>query len=183
MDASAVYQPKFLKLFVLNTAKNIDAMETILVDLKEEALLQRSQQVEVEAKFVEFSEGALEELGFDWNVYGNEINNELRMNSVGGTYTQGTWPVIGSASVQTLADVDGTPVYTKTVEGYVLVDPAAFERTRLIARCPSMTGPCHLPGSPCNPVGVRYLRTMPATPNLFSHLATSWPSYDSISPA
>jgi len=69
--SSAIYQPRFKKLFVQNTSVNLQAIEAVLADLAEEALKQRSQQVEIEAKFVEFSEGALEELGFDWNVYGS----------------------------------------------------------------------------------------------------------------
>jgi len=69
--SSAVYQPRFKKLFVQNTSVNLQAIEAVLADLAEEALKQRSQQVEIEAKFVEFSEGSLEELGFDWNVYGS----------------------------------------------------------------------------------------------------------------
>ncbi len=69
--ASAIYQPRFKKLFVQNTSANLQAIEAVLADLAEEAIKQRSQQVMIEAKFVEFSEGALEELGFDWNVYGS----------------------------------------------------------------------------------------------------------------
>jgi general secretion pathway protein D len=69
--SSAVYQPRFHKLFVKNTQKSLKALETVLAGLEEEAVKRRSQQVEIEAKFVEFSEGALEELGFDWTVYGS----------------------------------------------------------------------------------------------------------------
>ena len=69
--ASAIYQPRFKKLFVKNTAANLQAIEAVLADLTEEAIQQRSQQVVIEAKFVEFHEGSLEELGFDWNVYGS----------------------------------------------------------------------------------------------------------------
>ena len=68
--SSATYQPRFNKLFVRNTSKNLKAVESILADLDEKAANNRSLQVEIEAKFVEFTEGALEELGFDWNVYG-----------------------------------------------------------------------------------------------------------------
>lgn len=68
--SSAIYQPRYHKLFVKNTPKNLKAIASILADLDESAILRRSQQVEIEAKFVEFNEGALEELGFDWNVYG-----------------------------------------------------------------------------------------------------------------
>lgn len=69
--ASAIYQSRYQKLFVKNTPANIKSVEAVLADLTDEALNRRSQQVEIEAKFVEFSEGALEELGFDWNVYGS----------------------------------------------------------------------------------------------------------------
>ncbi|MEN8255549.1 MAG: hypothetical protein ABFR33_08775 [Verrucomicrobiota bacterium] len=69
--SSAVYQPRFKKLFVKNTPKSLKAIEAVLTGLEEEAIKMRSQQVEIEAKFIEFSEGALEELGFDWNVYGS----------------------------------------------------------------------------------------------------------------
>ncbi|HEY5654146.1 MAG TPA: hypothetical protein VIR63_07255 [Pontiella sp.] len=75
--SSAVYQPKFQKLFVKNTAKNLEGVEAILADLEDNAIARRSQQVEIEAKFVEFSEGAMEELGFDWDVYGRKVNGEL----------------------------------------------------------------------------------------------------------
>lgn len=69
--ASAVYQPRFQKLFVKNTPKNLAALEDVLDDMEDEATAKRSQQVEIEAKFVEFNEGALEELGFDWTMFGS----------------------------------------------------------------------------------------------------------------
>ena len=69
--AVATYQPRFHKLFVKNTPRNLAAIESILDDLEEKAILRRSQQVEIEAKFVEFNEGDLQELGFDWNIYGS----------------------------------------------------------------------------------------------------------------
>ena len=69
--ASAIYQPRFHKLFVRNMPKNIKDVEVILEELDEEAKKLREQQVLVEAKFIEFNEGALEELGFDWNIFGS----------------------------------------------------------------------------------------------------------------
>lgn len=69
--ASAVYRPRFHKLFVKNTPENLTEVESVLADLEERAIKQLSQQVQIEAKFVEFNEGALEELGFDWTVYGS----------------------------------------------------------------------------------------------------------------
>jgi len=69
--SSATYQPRFHKLFVKNTPENLKQIEAVLADLNEEAVLRSAQQVEIEAKFVEFNEGSLRELGFDWNVYGS----------------------------------------------------------------------------------------------------------------
>ncbi len=69
--SSATYRPRFNKLVVKNTLENLKAVEAILADLDEKAILDRSQQVEIEAKFVEFNEGAFEEMGFNWNVYGS----------------------------------------------------------------------------------------------------------------
>jgi len=91
--ASAVYEPGFHKLFVKNTEKNIEILESMLKELEEKAIRQRAQQVEIEAKFVEFSEGALEEIGFDWNVYGSKINSELAMKEGTRMYKYGSWPV------------------------------------------------------------------------------------------
>jgi general secretion pathway protein D len=90
--ASAVYQPQFHKLFVKNTPKNIKNLEEILADLVDEAIKKRSQQVEIEAKFVEFNEGALEELGFDWVLYdeGEFAGFGLENSGANTYYTRGS---------------------------------------------------------------------------------------------
>ncbi|MFL2876325.1 MAG: hypothetical protein ACJZ86_00535 [Pontiellaceae bacterium] len=94
--SSAVYQPNFHKLFVKNTPKNLGQVEDILYDLKEEAIKRRSQQVEIEAKFVEYNEGALEELGFDWTLYDNGELADFSLKQGGTYYTRGnTYPVNG----------------------------------------------------------------------------------------
>jgi type II secretory pathway component GspD/PulD (secretin) len=65
-DAYAVYRPGLSRLFVLNTAKNIEKMESIIASM--DAPRQgESGQVKIETRFVEFNEGALQELGFRWN--------------------------------------------------------------------------------------------------------------------
>ncbi|MBL7016816.1 MAG: hypothetical protein ISR84_04585 [Kiritimatiellales bacterium] len=64
---SAVFEPLTRTLFVRNTTENLHVFETILNVmniLKNESYV---DQIEIEAKFVEVSEGALEELGFQWN--------------------------------------------------------------------------------------------------------------------
>jgi general secretion pathway protein D len=121
--ASAVYQPNFHKLFVKNTPKNIEAIENILADLEDEAIKKRSQQVEIEAKFVEFNEGALEELGFDWTVYGEKINGELSMR---GSGTQAASGYEAASAVSTAA---GGLIFTDPVSGQQLaVDPTGDNR-------------------------------------------------------
>ena len=65
--AKAVCQPDENLLFVRNTAANLSRLEAILDAtgvLKDSG---ETDQVEIAAKFVEVSEGALEELGFQWN--------------------------------------------------------------------------------------------------------------------
>ncbi len=94
--SSAVYQPNFHKLFVKNTPKNLGQVEDILYDLKEEAIKRRSQQVEIEAKFVEYNEGALEELGFDWTIYDDGELADFSLKQGGTYFTRGnTYPVNG----------------------------------------------------------------------------------------
>lgn len=64
--SSAVYQPKAEKLFVRNTRENLLVLEEILTAMDVAKLSSGVEQVEIEAKFVEVSEGTLEELGFNW---------------------------------------------------------------------------------------------------------------------
>jgi len=71
--ASAVYQPKSEKLFVRNTRENLLVLEEILDAMDIAKLSSGVDQVEIEAKFVEVSEGTLEQLGFEWN-FANSVN-------------------------------------------------------------------------------------------------------------
>ncbi|MBT8043040.1 MAG: hypothetical protein KJN98_07700, partial [Pontiella sp.] len=123
--SSAIYQPNFHKLFVKNTSANIKAVEDILGDLEEEAIKKRSQQVEIEAKFVEFSEGALEELGFDWTAYGEEINGELSMRGSG--FQKATGFDVGGITPS--LNVNSSTIYTDPATGYQIVnDPTGQGR-------------------------------------------------------
>ncbi len=76
--ASAQYNPEFNLLLVRNVPKHIKKVEALLGRYNQKALEERSQQVEIETKFIEVSEGALEELGFDWTVgrAGENLNND-----------------------------------------------------------------------------------------------------------
>ena len=68
--ASAVYQPKSEKLFVRNTRENLAVVEEILAAMDVAKISSGVDQVEIEAKFIEVSEGTLEELGFNWKSIG-----------------------------------------------------------------------------------------------------------------
>jgi general secretion pathway protein D len=119
--SSAIYQPNFHKLFVKNTPKNLNAVEDILDDLEDEAIKKRSQQVEIEAKFVEYNEGALEELGFDWTLYDNGSFAGLSFaNSDSQTFYQ---PGQGPVTSTTLPG--GGTLYNNPTTGYTAIgDPA-----------------------------------------------------------
>jgi len=90
---SATYQPALGKLYVKNTPENVKALEAVLAELKEETIARRSQQVEIEAKFVEFSEGALEELGFDWTLYDNGEFAGFGLDTKRAYYAPGQGPI------------------------------------------------------------------------------------------
>jgi len=65
--ASAIYQPQTETIFVNNTPENLAVMEAMLETMGVLRGYSDAEQVEIEAKFVEVSEGTLEELGFQWN--------------------------------------------------------------------------------------------------------------------
>jgi len=66
--SSAIYQPKMKVLFVRNTCENFAVLEAILNAMDLARMATDVDQVEIEAKFVEVSEGTLEELGFEWRT-------------------------------------------------------------------------------------------------------------------
>ncbi len=67
----ATYYPAFKKILVKNTPENIKVVKGVINELTDRKVRERSNQVLIEAKFVEFAEGAYEELGFNWTVYGS----------------------------------------------------------------------------------------------------------------
>ncbi|MFA7368148.1 MAG: hypothetical protein WC334_00750, partial [Kiritimatiellales bacterium] len=66
--ASAQYNPEFHVLLVRNAPKHVAGITALLERYNRKALEERSRQVEIETKFIEVSQGALEELGFDWTL-------------------------------------------------------------------------------------------------------------------
>ena len=86
--SSAVYQPRMGRLFVRNTRENLLVLEEILAALDVAKLSAGVEQVEIEAKFVEVSEGTLEELGFNWNNMRNTgTSPDIRTGIEGGDVT------------------------------------------------------------------------------------------------
>ena len=76
--SSAQYNPEFNLLLVHNSPKHIDRISALLEHYNRKALEERSRQVEIETKFIEVAEGALEELGFEWTIGepGTYLNND-----------------------------------------------------------------------------------------------------------
>lgn len=64
--AYAVYRPNVKKIMVLNTSDRVSEMEALLTTL-EMPIDGKEGQIEIKTRFVEFAEGALEELGFKWS--------------------------------------------------------------------------------------------------------------------
>ena len=65
--SSAIYQPETQTLFVKNTVENLAVLETMMKTMGVLRGFEAGYHVEIEARFVEVSEGTLEELGFQWN--------------------------------------------------------------------------------------------------------------------
>ncbi len=113
--SSAIYQPNFNKLFVKNTPKNLEGVENILADLEDEAIKKRSQQVEIEAKFVEYQEGALEELGFNWTLYDDG-------SFAGLSFAEGTYYQPGQSMSTSTTMGDGSSLYSDPTTGYTAIE-------------------------------------------------------------
>ncbi len=88
--ASAIYQPETETIFVNNTEENLIVLETMMETMGVLKGFGNADQVEIEAKFVEVSEGILEELGFQWNFADptqiNAAGRDLDVNDGGGLF-------------------------------------------------------------------------------------------------
>ncbi len=74
--AYATYRPNLKKIMVFNTRETVQEMEALLLAL-ETPVDDRTGQIEIETRFVEFAEGALEELGFEWSDAGDGAAQSL----------------------------------------------------------------------------------------------------------
>ncbi len=80
--ATAVYQPNVEKIFVRNTRENLVVLEEILAAMDAANLSTDVDQIEIEAKFVEVSEGTLEELGFQWDFQDPQVHTGIEGDDV-----------------------------------------------------------------------------------------------------
>ncbi len=88
--AVALYRSKMEKIFVRNTRENLAVLEAILDATDVSKMRTDVEQIEIEAKFVEVSEGTLEALGFEWrSIPGQAIGNPAGSSdvSLGGGVT------------------------------------------------------------------------------------------------
>ena len=107
------------QLIVTQTRRNLERMRTILRNYNE------VKQVEIEAKFLEVSQGDLEELGFDWSLKGGayeiyDDNFDPVFDSDGqqvfkyarqfGTQNRNLNDSFGISSTQSAITIDGSPL-------------------------------------------------------------------------
>ena len=64
------YLPEFNSLFVKQTMPNLIAIEDVLASYQREQKNLMGKQVEIEAKFIEVNQSAMNEMGFDWTFTG-----------------------------------------------------------------------------------------------------------------
>lgn len=116
--AEATYLPAFNKLIVKNTPDNIKKVKKVLDEMTDKKIRERSNQVQIEAKFVEFADGAYEELGFDWNVYGSgSLLGGLEMVN-GSTYAPATALSSTSGTLSSGANPAPTGLYNSPETGF-----------------------------------------------------------------
>ena len=131
--SKVLYHPNHSRLQVKNTQKNINTLELVLNDMEEDAIKKRTRQVEIETKFVEYNEGALEELGYDWSLYDSGGIGDFSLAQGNTYYTRGgTYPaspsVVGPNNQTILgAGVSGVrEVVQSSVDGGGLVGQSLF---------------------------------------------------------
>jgi len=123
--SKAEYQSQFKKLMCVNTPKNLKLIEEILGTMEDKAKAQLAEQVKIDAKFIEFSEGSMEQLGFDWTVYGSGTVGGFGMKD--GDYFQKASgfltprtphdPNFGGGDIY-VPGTTPTPLYSRAVDGY-----------------------------------------------------------------
>lgn len=104
-SSSARFNSEFNILLVRNAPKYIDQIETLLNRYNRKAMEERSRQVEIETKFIEVAEGALDELGFEWTLgkAGEFINSD-------------TWAIPGGQKLFTDTLRSGEDAFSSSID-------------------------------------------------------------------
>lgn len=99
------------QLIVTQTSRNLERMRVILRNYNE------VKQVEIEAKFLEVSQGDLEELGFDWTLNNDDGDTVFQFGPRGlssafgpGTETSGAITIDTESNLAIVTDGNGNPV-------------------------------------------------------------------------
>lgn len=125
--SSAQFNPEFDLLMVRNSPKHIEKITALLDRYTQKALDERSRQVEIETKFIEVAEGALDELGFDWTI------------APGDAYVnEDTWGVVGDQKLFTDTLRKGEDVFNSGVS--TAGRPDSFGRYAAAVADPTGTG-------------------------------------------
>ena len=111
--ASAQYNPEFNVLLVRNAPEHIEKVAALLDLYNRKSTEERSRQVEIETRFIEVSQGSLEELGFDWTL-----------GTPGKNITSDTWTMPGGQKVFTDTPRTGQEAFESGI--YPAGRPSAF---------------------------------------------------------
>lgn len=113
------------RLYVTQTPRNLDKVKTILRDFD------NTKQVEIESKFLEVQQGALDELGVQWNINRGQndaffsTNSELNSNFL---------PTGSSPNLRTLANINNS---ISTTEGSIIQNGQTFSVPNSIPTFPN----------------------------------------------
>lgn len=84
-NSTATYNPRAQTLTVLNTQDQLEVVDSLVRDADQLA----PTQVEIQAKFVEFSQNNLKELSFDWLLGGSNVPGTKNVYTSGGVSGSG----------------------------------------------------------------------------------------------
>ena len=120
--AYALCRPKLKRLFLLNTPANLEKLEKVLAAFGVAEAEASAEQVKIETRFVEFNEGALQELGFNWE----NITDRGTGTGIGGTQVPNhtRWSV-----------PNGQDLFTDSLRGA----PVPFDQTKNMNPDPNLT--------------------------------------------
>jgi general secretion pathway protein D len=93
--ATAYYRPEIHRLVVFNTPANLDAIEDVISRCHRAE--RDYKQVEIKAKFIEVSQGTLDQLGFSWNITEDtQLDGSWQVNSTDNPLSAGLRSAAGA---------------------------------------------------------------------------------------